>query len=380
MNSLNPFSDESADTMISDIGLDTVAFIEGHYVKERGLSSEKTVDFLKTNYLDQGKLGNKCSQGGLYSPGDRKTIKDMSKEPEILVLDVGLSASTPNTTSGQILKVTSDGKSYEAILKDQALPDGLAVDRDSGRMIWTCMGVPGKPDGAVYSAKLDGSDIMTLVAPGFINTPKQLALDSLAKKVYFCDREGCRVYRCSLDGSDLEILVDNYSKDLSSQESVRNWCVGVAVSPALGKFYWTQKGTPKGGNGRIFCADIAPKSQPADLHNNPQCILSDLPEPIDLEVDEETRTLYWTDRGEIPWGNSLNKTSLDEAGLPDSSRKHEILTRGLNEAIGLTLDVPNSHIYLTDLGGSIYRCDLDGSHKQKVFSEEYRAFTGITLL
>ncbi|KAJ5342705.1 hypothetical protein N7541_011829 [Penicillium brevicompactum] len=380
----NPAMNDLADLTIEDIGLDTVAFIESHYVKERGLSAEKTVDFLKTHYLDQGKLGNKCSLGGLYSLDDKPIAKDLSREPEILVLDVGLSASTPNTSAGQILKVTSDGKSYETILKNQALPDGLAVDRASGRMVWTCMGVPGKPDGAVYSAKLDGSDIMTLVAPGVVNTPKQLALDHQAQKVYFSDREGCRVYRCSLNGSDLEILVDNNSKDQGSQDNVSNWCVGVAVSPALGKFYWTQKGPPKGGKGRIFCADIAmPKSQSADLHNKSRCILSDLPEPIDLEVDEETRTLYWTDRGEIPWGNSLNKTSLDEAGLPlsaGSSGTHEILTRGFNEAIGLKLDMPNSHIYLTDLGGSIYRCDLDGSNKRKLFSGDYRAFTGIALL
>lgn len=51
-----------------DVGLDTVAFIEEHYVKERGLSGEKTVDFLKENYLEKGKLGSKCEKGGLYPP------------------------------------------------------------------------------------------------------------------------------------------------------------------------------------------------------------------------------------------------------------------------------------------------------------------------
>ncbi|CAG8060213.1 unnamed protein product [Penicillium olsonii] len=371
--------------MMDKIGLDTVAFIENHYVHERGLSPENTVDFLKTNYLDQGKLGDKCSQGGLYAPDDKPTTAaDPLKQAELLVLDVGLSASTPNTTSGQILKLTTDGKSYEAILTDQALPDGLAVDQTCGRMFWTCMGVPGKPDGAVYSAKLDGSDITTLVEPGVVNTPKQLSMDHQAQKIYFCDREGCRVYRCSFDGSDLEVLVDNIGDDLTSQETIHDWCVGVTVSPALGKFYWTQKGSPKGGNGRIFCANIVtPEGQSMSSRNDVQCILSGLPEPIDLEIEEDTRTLYWTDRGEIPWGNSLNKTSLNEAGLllsVDTSRDHEILTRGLNEAIGLKLDVPNSHIYLTDLGGSVYRCNLDGTHKERIFSEDQRAFTGIALL
>jgi hypothetical protein len=346
-------------------------------VHERGLSPEKTVDYLKTNYLDPGKLGNKSSQGGLYAPSDSSTATKVdSRDPEILVLDLGLSAPTPSTTSGQILKISTDGNLQETVLRNQALPDGLAVDTTCGRMFWTCMGVPGKSDGAVYSAKLDGSDIKTLVAPGLLNTPKQLSIDHVAQKVYFCDREGCRVYRCDFDGSNLDVLVDNISHDLTAEESVTDWCVGVAVSPSLGKFYWTQKGTSKGGKGRIFCADIA---KPKDR----QCILNGLPEPIDLEVHEDSRTLYWTDRGEIPWGNSLNRIGLDETGLPlttDSPPKHQTITRGLNEAIGLKLDTVNSLIYLTDLGGSIYRCDLDGNHKEKIYSEDHRAFTGIALL
>ncbi|KAE8376418.1 NAD(P)-binding protein [Aspergillus bertholletiae] len=54
------------------VGLDTVAFIERHYIDERGLSPQKTVDFLQQNYLDHGKLGSKCPQGGLYPPAENK--------------------------------------------------------------------------------------------------------------------------------------------------------------------------------------------------------------------------------------------------------------------------------------------------------------------
>ncbi|KAJ5932151.1 hypothetical protein N7516_006640 [Penicillium verrucosum] len=366
------------------VGLDTVAFIEGHYVNERGLSPEKTVNFLKSNYLDHGKLGTKCSKGGLYPANDSTLVKVDSKKPEILVLDLGLSGVTPSVTSGEILRVSADGKAQKSIIKGQSLPDGLAVDSSSGRMFWTCMGIPGQPDGAVYSANVDGTDIETVVAPGNLNTPKQLAIDSVAQTVYFCDREGCRVYRCAFDGSDLEVLIDNTGRDLTPAERVSDWCVGVAVNPSQGKFYWTQKGPSKGGEGRIFCANITtPGGQSADARGDVQCVLADLPEPIDLEVEEASRTLYWTDRGEIPFGNSLNRAKLGEDGLPlstSSPRGYEILTRGLNEAIGLKLDSINSHVYFTDLGGSIYRCELDGNHKEKVFFEDHRAFTGITLL
>jgi 3-hydroxyacyl-CoA dehydrogenase len=56
-------------TMMDAVGLDTVEFIEEHYIKERGLSGEKTVEFLKKNYICQGKLGAKSGKGGLYPPG-----------------------------------------------------------------------------------------------------------------------------------------------------------------------------------------------------------------------------------------------------------------------------------------------------------------------
>lgn len=58
---------------MDQVGLDTVAFIEGHYIAERGLSSTHTTDFLKANYLDQGKLGNKSEKGGLLSPKSNVT-------------------------------------------------------------------------------------------------------------------------------------------------------------------------------------------------------------------------------------------------------------------------------------------------------------------
>lgn len=55
--------------MMDAVGLDTVEFIEEHYIKERGLCGKDTVGFLRKNYLQQGKLGAKSGKGGLYPPG-----------------------------------------------------------------------------------------------------------------------------------------------------------------------------------------------------------------------------------------------------------------------------------------------------------------------
>jgi 3-hydroxyacyl-CoA dehydrogenase len=55
--------------MMDAVGLDTVAFIEEHYVKERGSSPASTVGFLTKKCLEKGKLGAKFSRGGLYPAG-----------------------------------------------------------------------------------------------------------------------------------------------------------------------------------------------------------------------------------------------------------------------------------------------------------------------
>lgn len=302
---------------------------------------------------------------------------------KLIVLDIGLSANVPSMTTGAVLEFSTDGQLQRTLVQSQSLPDGIAADYASGRMFWTCMGKPGKRDGAVYSADLNGKDIKTVVSTGTINTPKQLTLDTVNKKVYFCDREGLRVYRCNYDGTGLECVISTGSEeDPEAMQDAENWCVGITVAPRLGKFYWTQKGPSKGGKGRIFCASIStPLGASPSTRPDVQCILGSLPEPIDLEIDEKSRILYWTDRGEIPFGNSLNRIQLNESGLPvEASSKPDVLTRHLNEAIGLKLDEKHGHIYITDLGGNLYRCDMEGQNKTKLYSDNQRALTGLTLI
>ncbi|GKT64916.1 3-hydroxyacyl-CoA dehydrogenase [Colletotrichum tofieldiae] len=351
------------------VGLDTVAFIEDHYVKERGLSPENTVDFLQREYLSKGKLGHKSAKGGLYP-----------HLPKIVALDLGLANPNDHSTSGQILQLSSEGKLERVLVERQHVPDGIDIDTETRRMFWTCMGTPGEQDGEVFSANLDGSDVKSLFAPATINTPKQLVIEPTSRKIYFSDREGMKVYRSNLDGSDLETLTVG-GHDASD---LKSWCVGISVAPKLGKFYWTQKGAPKSGQGRIFCANIEmPEGKTAETRDDIVCFLGDLPEPIDLEVDEETNTIFWTDRGEIPKGNTLNKASIDpNTGLlrAEGAKKYDILVRHLNEAIGVKLDQENGHVYFSDLGGSIYRCNVDGSEKKKIFSDDNRTISGISVL
>ena len=217
--------------MLLDVGLDTVAFIESHYIEERGLSPEKTVNYLNENFINHGRLGSKCSKGGLYPPTEPKKSCSLD-EPRLIVLDIGLSASTPTMTSGCVLECSLDGQIKRTLAENQSLPDGLAVDPRDGRLFWTNMGVPGMNDGSVISFDPKANAVETIVPAGTINTPKQLTLDTISNKIYFCDREGLSVYRCNFDGSQLEKIIHAGSPDDHVQaEDARNWCVGIAVSP-----------------------------------------------------------------------------------------------------------------------------------------------------
>jgi len=69
--------------------------------------------------------------------------------------------------------------------------------------------------------------------------------------------------------------------------------------------------------------------------------------------------MYWTDRGDPPRGNTVNRASVDTS--PDVP---EIVFTHLMEGIGISLDVPHNRMFMTDLAGTIYTCRLDGSEKQ----------------
>lgn len=368
------------------VGLDTVAFIEEHYIHERGLSSEKTVDYLRENYLNHGKLGMKSDKGGLLPPRQAQPAQPSQPEQsKVFFLDVGLGLPIKDGlqkmfTGGKVMEMTRDGKNVRSLVDGLPLPDGIDHCTKDDRLYWTNMGIPSSNDGSVMSANRDGSDVRTIVPQGSVHTPKQIAIDQASGKLYFCDREGLRVMRCNLDGSDLETIVQTGDwRKPEDKADLLKWCVGITISPALGKFFWTQKGNPKSNQGRIFMANIdIPAGETAETRSDIECVVQGLPECIDLEFEESMKTLYWTDRGELPFGNTLNRVALDAAGK--ATAKHEIIAQKFDEAIGLKLDPTSKTVFVSDLGGTIWSCNYDGTEKKKVFENKEACFTGLTIV
>jgi hypothetical protein len=254
--------------------------------------------------------------------------------------------------------MNTDGSDRKTIVTDCHLPDGVAVDAEAGHIYWTNMGVPNRDDGSIERADIDGKNRKVIVPQGVTHTPKQLHLDKENGRLYWSDREGMRVMRANVDGSQVETLVETGHGDKDAHDQTR-WCVGITIDPKLGKIYWTQKGPDNGEEGRIFRADIEiPKGESPANRSDIEVVFDHLPEPIDLELDLENRVLYWTDRGDPPRGNTVNRVPIDTRADP------EIVVTHLMEGIGIALDVPGNRMFVTDFAGSLYSADLDGKNER----------------
>jgi DNA-binding beta-propeller fold protein YncE len=265
---------------------------------------------------------------------------------------------------GRVFSVNPDGSEPMDVVSGCAYPDGIAVDVEAGHVYWTNMGNPPVNDGSIERAGLDGSNRMTIVPSGGTFTPKQLTLDRVGRKLYWCDREGMRVMRSDLDGSNVETLVQTGEGEEDRRDQTR-WCVGIAVDPEAGQFYWSQKGPSDAGLGKILRAGIEmPAGESPGDRSDIELLYDGLPEPIDLELDLTTRTLYWTDRGDPPRGNTVNRAPTKVAS--GHREPPEILATHLMEGIGIALDLGHARMFVTDLAGSVYVADLDGSNLKAI--------------
>ena len=258
----------------------------------------------------------------------------------------------------RIHTMNPDGSDRKTVVANCHLPDGIVVDVEAGHIYWTNMGIPNLDDGSIERADLDGGNRKVIVPQGVTHTPKQLHLDKENGKLYWCDREGMRVMRANLDGSTVETLVETGRGDADGRDQTR-WCVGITTDAKRGKIYWTQKGPDNGEQGRILRANIdIPKGESPANRSDIEVLFDRLPEPIDLELDLKSRVLYWTDRGDPPRGNTVNRAPIDKKAEP------EILITHLMEGIGIALDISGNRMFVTDFAGSVYSADLDGKNER----------------
>ncbi|WP_411749798.1 YncE family protein [Serratia marcescens] len=267
---------------------------------------------------------------------------------------------------GRILVLNLEGEVIDSIKLDLNLaPDGIQIDHEKGIIYWTNMGREWNEfDGSIEKCDLNGMNHTTIVARGKIKTPKQLYLDAENDWLYWCEREGRRVMRCRTDGSNIMPLIINIPNKTIKSDGLGE-CVGLALDKGNNKIYWTEKGPSKGNKGKILRANIEiPNGETANSRSDIEIVLDNLPEPIDLELDDFNGLLFWTDRGMPPKGNTLNCAKITQASLTE----HRIICGGFNEAIGLALNKKKSMAYVSDLSGSVYKVDLTSGKKTLCFN------------
>ena len=66
-----------------------------------------------------------------------------------------------------------------------------------------------------------------------------------------------------------------------------------------------------------------------------------------------------------PLGNTINGIDVSN----HEKVEKEILVKKLYEAVGLTLDIENEQMYMTDLAGAVYTAKMDGSDEKVLFSD-----------
>jgi sugar lactone lactonase YvrE len=302
-----------------------------------------------------------------------------------------------DTRGHQVMSANPDGSDVRVLAQAGGSPDGIAVDKAAGYVYWTDMGTfnpnpEGQGEGSrgwwmrrfgpgsLQRADLDGNNVTTVVPSGGTYRPKQMTIDLRDRKLYWSDREGMRVMRSNLDGSDVETLVETGQRVEGQRGDPKDYCVGIALDLADNQMYWTQRGD-RSNDGSIRRASMnMPNGESPAHRTDVQVLFDQMPEPVDLALDLKTRTMYWTsDGGTGPGADTVSRAPMDPPAAYDPARRkdQQILVNGLRGGIGISLDLYHGCMFFTDLGGNVYSANLDGSDEKTLLSE-MGGLTGIT--
>jgi sugar lactone lactonase YvrE len=258
-------------------------------------------------------------------------------EPVAIAIDVGGGRLYwAEMATGAIRSAKLDGTDARAVVEKLDAPVAIALDPADRRIYWA---TDGNFPRRIQRARLDGSEVETLVVGEDLNRPGAIALNLSAKQIYWVESVSGRVRRADLDGASIDNVIDE--RILTS--------FGLAVHAAQERMYWTDlthariQGALLDGSKR---GDVVDESDGLDV-------------PTGLALDENAGTIYWADRG----AGSISRAQVDGSGVKEVAGG----AAGVVDPRALALDAAAGKLYWSDLAtDEIRRAALDGSGAETV--------------
>lgn len=128
----------------------------------------------------------------------------------------------------KIQRANLDGSNVEDLItvSREGYFRGIAIDSDAETMYWTEVDFD-LDTASIWRSDLDGSEAEKILNYGPSRWPSRIELDPLDKKIYWIENKEEAIKRANLDGSNVEIVID--------QNSIFS---DLAVDPIAGHLYW----------------------------------------------------------------------------------------------------------------------------------------------
>ena len=376
-------------------------------IRSAGLDGSNPVDIVSTGLIRPVGIALDKARGKIYwtdsgsnkiqrANTDGSQVENLVSiglhSPEGLALDAaGGKIYWTDFGTDKIQRANLNGSQVEDLVSTGLRsPAGVALDVDGGKIYWTDFGTD-----KIQRANLNGSQIEDLVSTG-LRIVKGLALDLTEGKIYWTDSGTQKIQRANLDGSNVQDLLS----------TAGGAAVGLAVvspfaslSPSPLAVPFSRDGSwrtftllaselvivavnPSGTTARMLVAQSSESSKgcPGQTEESITRYPGQNVYLAGCETGEATvelrrasnqavlRTYTFRVSGASKiYGIDAYLRKIQRANL-DGSDVEDLVT-GLNQPLGIALDVAGGKMYWTDKGtDKIHRSNLDGSNIEDLIS------------
>ncbi|KAK0132816.1 Low-density lipoprotein receptor-related protein 2 [Merluccius polli] len=258
-----------------------------------------------------------CQSGWTLDPGDRRTcVRDdkpfLMVVRESVILGVPLDPlDTSNNAMAPVSGITG-GRDIEFDHREQFV-------------YWVQSSVSGRSEGSIWRVKTTGTNRTQFAPAAIIGSPSGLAFDWMSRIMYYTNPTGKSIEVIRADGSQ------HYRRTLISSSGTPEGAgepVAIALDPARGKLFWTDRGSDSG---------VPPKVSGADMDGgNPRILYTGNLAGIGaVAADVSASKLYW----------AVANAGQIECGSMDGVSRVTVVS-GLSLPWGLS--VHQGHLYYSD--------------------------------